>query len=361
LTNRSWRGNDSQNKSIREANMRCAIAAVAVGAVIFAGVAQAQATDPFYAGNTVSIIVGSDAGGGHDLFARTLAKYFGRHIPGNPNIVVQNMAGANGLIAANHLANVAAKDGSVIGAISPGNILEPLLQSGQAARFDPRKMQWIGNIASIQLVCATWMTSAVKTVDDARQRQAVVGGGSSVSSSAILPTVMNELLGTKFKIVTGYRSGNVRIALERGEIDGICGWGYSTLLATAPDWIINHKLNFLAQSGLKRMKELPDTPLVSEFAQGEVDKAIFRLLTYRELLGRPYVAPPETPKHRVDILRKAFAEAMKDPDYLAEAKQAHQDVDFTDYRGMESVIADAYAMPQEIVRRVAALTRAKGK
>jgi tripartite-type tricarboxylate transporter receptor subunit TctC len=247
----------------------------------------------------------------------------------------------------------------VIGAISPGNILEPLFQTGQAARFDPRKMQWIGNIASIQLACATWLTSDVKTVDDARKRQAVVGGGSSVSSSAVLPNVMNELLGTKFKIVTGYQSGNVRIALERGEIDGICGWGYTTLLATAPDWIINRKLNFLAQSGLKRMKELPDTPLISEFAQAEEDKAIFRLLTYRELLGRPYVTAPEAPKPRVDMLRKAFADTMEDPEYLAEAKLAFQDVDFTDYRGMEALIADAYAMPQSVIRRVAELTRAK--
>ena len=334
--------------------------AILAALIATAGGAQAQSPEAFYSATTLTIVVGSDAGGGHDIFARTLSKYFGKHIPGRPNIVVQNMAGANGIIAANFIGNVAPKDGSTIAAISPGNLIEPLLQSGQAARFDPRKFNWIGNIANIQLTCSTWHTNPVKTVEDARKTQVIVGGGSSVSSSAIFPNVMNELLGTKFKIITGYQSGNVRIALERGEIEGICGWGYSTLLATAPDWIATKKLNFLAQSGLKRMAELPDTPLISEFAKGEEDQAIVRLLTYRELLGRPYTAPPGAPADRVEALRKAFAETMRDPAYLAEAKASYQDVDFTDYKGMEAVISDAYSMPPNVVKRVAQLTRTSG-
>ena len=339
---------------MRIAPLAAALLFIVSGATHQAG---AQTTESFYGSTPLTIVVGSDAGGAHDAFARTLGKHFGRHLPGHPNVVVQNMAGANGVIAANYIANVAPKDASVIAAISPGNIVEPLLQSGQAARFDPRKMQWIGNIANIQLTCSTWHANPVKSVEEARRTQVIVGGGSSVSSSAILPNVMNELLGTKFKIITGYQSGNVRLALERGEIEGICGWGYSTLLATAPDWIATKKLNFLAQSGLKRMAELPDTPLISEFASGAEDQAIFRLLTYRELLGRPYVAPSGAPVDRVEALRKAFGETMRDPEYLAEAKAAYQDVDFTDYKGMEAVINDAWAMPPNVVKRVAQLTR----
>lgn len=322
---------------------------------------QAQPAPNFYSGSTLTLIVGSEPGGGHDLFARVLAPFFSRHIPGNPTIVVQDMSGANGLIAANYVANAAAKDGSVIGAISPGNIVEPLLQTNQAARFDPRKLNWIGNIASIQLACATWISSPVKTVTDARERTAIVAAGSPVSSSAILPKVMNELLGTKFKVITGYQPRDVKVAVERGEVDGICGWAYATLQASDPDWIIDHKLNFLAQSGLKRMPQLPDVPLVSELASGANDQAIFRLLTYRELLGRPYFAPPGTPSDRVEILRKAFAGTMRDPDYLAAAKAAHQDVDYTDPEGMQRVIADAYAMPQDVIKRVSQLTRGGGK
>lgn len=322
---------------------------------------RAQTSESFYAVNPLTIVVGSDAGGGHDLFARTLAKYIGRHLVGRPAIVVHNMPGADGLVAANYIANVAPKDGSVIAALSPGNLIEPLLQPDQAAKFDPRSMNWIGNIASIQLVCSTWISNPVKSVEDARKTQVVVGGGSSVSSSAVLPNVMNQLLGTKFKIITGYQAGNVRLALERGEIGGICGWGYSTLQATAPEWLTSGKLNFLAQSGLKRMAQLPGVPLISEFASSAEDQAIFRLLAYREVLGRPYAAPPGTPPERVAALRAAFAETMSDPEYLRDAALAHQDVDFTDHAGMEAVIADAYAMKPSVVRRVMELTRAPTK
>jgi tripartite-type tricarboxylate transporter receptor subunit TctC len=330
-------------------------------ASIAASATRAQTVANFYSGNTLSIIVGSEPGGGHDLFARVFAKFFGRHIPGNPAVIVQDMAGANGLIAANYVANVAPKDGLAVGAIAPGNIFEPLLQTEQAARFDPRKLQWIGNIASIQLVCATWTASAVKTIADARKAAAVVAAGSAISSSAVFPRVMNELLGTKFKVVTGYQSGDVKVAVERGEVDGVCGWGYTTLLASDPEWLIDNKLNFIAQSGLKRMRQLPDVPLVSELASGATNQAIFRLLTYRELLGRPYFAPPGVPPERVEILRKAFAETMQDPDYIADAKTAHQDVDFTDHTGMERVIADAYAMPADVVERVSQLTHSTKK
>ena len=337
--------------------------AFALGAAFFATAprAQAQSATNFYSGGTISLVVGSEPGGGHDLFARVFAKFYGRHIPGNPAVVVQDMSGANGLIAANYIANAAPKDGLVIGAISPGNIIEPLLQTNQAARFDPRKLPWIGNIASIQLACATWIASPVKTIADAKKTTAIVAAGSPVSSSAIFPKVMNELLGTKFKIITGYQPGDIKIAVERGEVDGICGWGYATLQTSDPEWLIDHKLNFLAQSGLRRMPQLPDVPLVSDLASGANDQAIFRLLTYRELLGRPYLAPPGVPADRVDILRKAFADTMQDPDYLADAKAAHQDVDFTDHTGMEHLIADAYAMPQDVVKRVSELTRSNGK
>ena len=335
--------------------------AIAIATFVTTGGVLAQPAQSFYSGSTLSLIVGSEPGGGHDLFARVFAQFFSRHVPGHPTIVVQDMSGANGLIAANYVANVAAKDGSVIGAISPGNIIEPLLQTNQAARFDPRKLNWIGNIASIQLACATWVSSPVKTVADAKERTAIVAAGSPVSSSAILPKVMNELLGTKFKVITGYQPGDVKVAVERGEVDGICGWAYATLQASDPDWLINHKLNFLAQSGLKRMPQLPDVPLVSELAAGANDQAIFRLLTYRELLGRPYFAPPGVPSDRVETLRKAFADTMRDPAYLAAAKAANQDVDFTDSDGMQRVIADAYAMPEDVVKRVSQLTRSNGK
>jgi tripartite-type tricarboxylate transporter receptor subunit TctC len=327
-----------------------------LASLFLATAAHAQGVADFYGKNKLTIIVGSGVGGAHDAYARLLARHFGNFIPGHPSIIVQNMVGAGGVVAANHIANVAPRDGSVIAALFPGNIVEPLLQKTKGANYDPRQMTWIGNIDSLQLVCFTWHTSPVKTIEQAREREVVMGGQSAGSGTGVLPFLMNKMLGTKFKIVTGYSSGPLRLALERGEIQGICGLAYSTVLASSPNWILEHKLNFLAQTGLKPSPALPDTPLVSKLASNAEDSAIFRLLDIRDALGRPYVAPPGIPAERAAALREAFAKTMRDPAYLEDAKKAHQEVDFADYKQMQAIIAEAYAMPKEIIRAVSDLT-----
>jgi tripartite-type tricarboxylate transporter receptor subunit TctC len=319
--------------------------------------AQAPTVEKFYADGTLIIIMGGDPGGAHDLYARVLARHMGRHIPGKPNIVVQNKTGANGLVAANFVANTAPRDGSVIAGATPASVLEPLFQEGQAAHYDSRELGWIGNIASLQLVCATWGASPVKTIADAKARTVIVGAAAPTSSSSVLPNVMNNLLGTKFKIVTGYQNSALRLAVERAEVDGVCGWAFATLEASAPDWLQQKKLNFLAQTGLKRMAQLPDVPLVSEIAETEEDKAVLRLLTYREVLGRPYFAPPGVLADRLAALRTAFAATMKDEAYLADAATSRQEINFTDYIGMQQVIADAYSVPKATLARVIALIK----
>lgn len=319
--------------------------------------AQSSAVAKFYAENNLAIIMGGDPGGAHDLYARVLARHYSRHIPGNPNIIVQGKAGANGLVATNFVANGAPRDGSVIGAVYPANVMEPLLQDGQGARYDSRELNWIGNIASLQLVCSIWGENPVKSVADAKAREVVVGAAGPLSASSVLPNVMNALIGTKFRVVTGYQNNQLRLAVERSEVEGICGWAFATLEAVAPDWIAQGKLSFLAQTGLKRMAQLPNVPLVSEFVEDEEATSIFRLLTYREVLGRPYFAPPGVPTERLGALREAFAKTMNDPQYLAEAKTSRQDVDFIDHTGMQKIIADAYAMPKSILDRFAKLTK----
>ena len=319
--------------------------------------AQAQTVEEFYRRSGLTIIVGTDAGGAHDAYARVLARHIGRHIPGNPNVIVQNMGGAGGVVAANHLSNVAAKDGTIIGAIFPGSVIEPLLQEGNQAKYDPRQINWIGNIASLQLTCVTWHTSPVKTVDQARAREVVMGGESPAAGTGILPNVMNQLLGTKFKLITGYATSALRLALERGEVEGICGFAYATIVATAPAWIDGKRLNFLAQSGLERAPDLPDVPLIRDFAGNAEDAAVFRLLDIRSALGRPYLAPPGVPADRLSALREAFARTMKDPDYLAETAKAKQDVDFLEAKGMLAVVQEAYAMSPQVVERVKGLIR----
>lgn len=353
--------NASGKKRVSWSGTSSALAFAVAAALLEFGNAPAFAQSPavakFYAESNLAIIMGGDPGGAHDLYARVLARHYGKYIPGNPNIVVQGKAGANGLVAANFVANNAPRDGSVIAAVYPANVMEPLLQDGQGARYDSRELNWIGNIASLQLVCSIWAENPIKTVADARSREVVVGAAGPLSASSVLPNVMNALIGTKFRVVTGYQNQQLRLAVERREVEGICGWAYATLEAAAPDWIAQGKLTFLAQTGLKRMAQLPNVPLVSEFVQDEEAQAIFRLLTYREVLGRPYFAPPGVPADRLAALRDGFAKTMSDPEYLAEAKTSRQEVDFIDHVGMQKIVTDAHAMPKTILERFAKLTR----
>ena len=340
--------------------MRFGRIAAAVGAMlVMTAAAQAQSAADFYKGKQITLIVGNDAGGGHDVFARVFANHYGRHLPGNPNIVVQNMPGASGIVAANHMANVAPKDGLVIAAIYPANVIEPLLTSSAQIRYDPRTLGWIGNIAALNNTCFTWKDSPVKTLADAKTREVITASGSPTSSSSVFPNVLNQLLGTKFKVITGYPNNGMKLAVERGEVEGICGWGFDTLMASVPSWVEEKQINFLAQSGLEKVKELPDVPMVSDFATG-ADKAVFRMLDIRTALGRPYLAPPGVPADRLAALRDGFDRTMRDPAYLADAKKAKQDVNPTDHKGMMAVVQEAYAMPKEVLDKVAALTRASG-
>jgi tripartite-type tricarboxylate transporter receptor subunit TctC len=337
--------------------MRKTLTLVAVVAALLAGSAEAQSVAEFYKGKTLNLIVGGDVGGAHDLYARVFAKHYGRHLPGSPVIVVQNMQGASGVVAANHMANVAPKDGSVIAAIYPANVVQPLFESGDQIKYDPRKLGWIGNIDSLALTCFTGPKSPVKTVEQAKAREVVVGSNSPLSSSSFLPAVMNKLIGTKFKVITGYTSGDMILNVDRGEIDGICGWAWSTIASSAPKWIEEKSVTFLAQSGVAKIPQIPDVPMVSDFATNPLDKQTFQLLDMRTALGRPYFAPPEVPADRLAALRDAFDKTMKDPAYLAETKQAKQDVNYIDYKGMEKLVADAYAMPEAVIKRVIELSK----
>jgi len=311
--------------------------------------ARAQTVAEFYASQPLTIIVASDPGGGYDVYARTFAKILPAHLPGRPTVDVKFISGAGGITAVNVIANEARRDGSVIGAIRAANIIEPLLQqSTNAARYDPRALNWIGNISKQQGACFTWHTSQIKTIDQAKNRDVTVGSTSPLSNIGTLPNILNALIGTRFKVVV---ADNLRVALESGKVEGICGMSYSTVNASAPEWINGNKLNFLAQTGLQKSVALPDVPMVSEFARNSTDRAVFQLLDYREIMGRPYAAPPGVPGDRVAALRRAFDDTMRDPDFRAEARRLNLEVEPTDHKGIEAMIAGAYSMPAEVVRR----------
>lgn len=316
------------------------------------GAASAQTAAPVYAGKQIRMVIASGAGGGYDVYARVLAAHMTDHIPGHPAIVAENMPGGGGMVAINWAYNVAPKDGSVI--LSSFNvILQSALFGDKAAKFDPRNFAAIGSIGKQQNICATWYTSPIKTIDQAKQQEVTVSAEGVNSNSATLPLILNTMIGTKFKIITGYSTGGMRLAAENGEVQGICGLSWSTLKASNPDWVTNHRLNILVQTGEKAQADLPDVPVLINLVSNPDDKQILRLLEFPGELGRPFLMPPGTPTDMVDVLRRAFDETMKDPAFLADAKKTMLDVDPVSGEDMHKIIADAYATPEALVKKAA--------
>ena len=280
----------------------------------------------FYKGKTVTVIVGYTAGGGYDLYARALGRHMGKHLPGNPNFIVQNITGAGSLNAANNLYNVAPKDGTVFGTFGRGIAMEPLIGTAAKAQFDATKFTWLGSGTNEVSLCATWHTSPVKTWHDALKIEFTVGGegaGSDPDTSRPWCATCSE---SSFKLVTGYHgTSDMILAIERGEVDGRCGWSWSSLKSTRPHWIEKKMLNYLVHMSEAKAPELPHIPLVSDFANDR-QKQIVRLVLSRQTMGRPFAAPPGVPADRKQALRRAFDATLKDPAFLAEAEKLKLEV-----------------------------------
>jgi tripartite-type tricarboxylate transporter receptor subunit TctC len=304
----------------------------------------------FYDGRELRLLIGYSAGGGYDTYARLLARYLGRHIPGNPNVVPQNMPGAASLRLANYLYNVAPKDGSVIGIVARGMAMEPLL-SARGTQFDATEFSWIGSLNNEVSVCASWHTSDVKTMQDLMTRELIVGGIGSASGTDVFPLVVRNLLGANIRLITGYPGGNdILLAMERGEVDGRCGWSWSTVLATRPDWIVEGRLNMLVQFALEKHPDLPDVPLVTEFADSEDERMALELIFARQVMGRPFVAPPGIPAERLDALRRAFDATAADPEFLAEAERMQLELNPVSGEEVDALLARVYAASENAIR-----------
>ncbi len=319
--------------------------------MMLAGEAAAQADT--YAGKQIRMVIGSGAGGGYDVYARFLARHLARHVPGNPTIVSQNMPAASGLAATNWAYSAAApRDGTVILATYNALLDDPLYGS-PVARFDPLKFESVGSIAKQQTVCATWHQSPIKTIAQARQQQVTVSATGAAGDRATMPRILNALLGTKFKVINGYGTTESMIAVERGEVDGMCGVSWSTLKVSNPDWVQNNRLNVMVQAGARRQAGLPDVPLVIDHAASAEDRTLIELLFFPQEMGRPFVMPPDTPKELVNAIRRAFDATMKDPAFLAEAQKSMFDVDPLSGEEMETILRRAYATPKALVQRAA--------
>lgn len=336
---------------------RMSIAALAALAVIFSTPSIGQ-TQPslaeFYKAKGVTIIVGSGPSGGYDTYARLMARHWSRHIPGNPTIIVQLMPGAGGIIAHNHVSQKAAKDGSVIAATRTALLVEPLVDGGKATKYDPRTDNWIGNIAEQRLACFVWHTSPVKTLEDAMQREVIIAASAAASNSATLPIIINTMFGTKFKVVSGYVTEAVRLALERGEADGICN-SHANVKVTDPDWIEHNRVRFLIQMGFKPDPNIPEVPTATKYIKNDEDRLVIEFMEARQIMGRPYVAPPGVPEDRLATLRSTFLATLKDPALLADAQKGGLEVEPSDHKAMETLIAKTYALPPHIIKRASDL------
>jgi len=309
------------------------------------------ASADFYQGKTINLVIGYSVGGGYDLYARVLGKYLGKHIPGKPNVVPMNMTGAGSLRAANYIYSVAAKDGTVIGTFSRGMAIAPLVATAQ---FDARKFTWLGSVTKDVSVCITWHASQIKSWEDMSSRQFIAGGEGAGSDPDVFALMYKNVLGAKVKLVSGYHgTSDITLAMERGEVDGLCGISWSTIKARHADWVKAKKINIPVQAALQKDPDLSDVPLATELIKDEEKQQILRLLLTTQLLARPFAAPPEIPADRKEILRKAFDDTMNDPEFRAEADKLKLDVDPIQGSAIDAMLQEIYATPKDVVAKAA--------
>jgi tripartite-type tricarboxylate transporter receptor subunit TctC len=328
----------------------CAIAA----AVFLVSATMARAADvaDFFRGRTITIVIGYSAGGGYDIFARLLARHLGRHVPGNPAVVPQNMPGAGSRKAGMYLYNVAPKDGTTIGTIGRNEPIAPLIEDD--AGFDGSKFTWIGSVANDNSICLSWHTSPVKTWQDLQSRELTVGALAPGDNTVTVPLALRNLFGAKLKLVKGYPgTSDLFLALERGEVEGACGVSWRPILTQHHDWIANKKINILVEVALEGDPSLGETPLITKFVRDPQQVKTLSLLIATQAMARPFLAPPGVPEDRRQALRRAFDDTMKDPLFLADAEKAALYVYPMAGDQIDVLLKDLYATPKELTARAA--------
>ena len=313
------------------------------------------AAEPF-AGKNLSLIIGFGPGGGYDLWGRTVARHIGKHLPGKPSVVPQNMPGAGSYVAASHIYNAAPKDGTVFGIIARDAALGPL-SGAPGARFDATKLSWLGSPTKEHNVCIAFHTAKVRDVKQLRDTQLILGDTGPGTGTRSYPKVLNDLLGFKFKLVSGFRSSaDVFLAMERGEVDGICE-SLDSVNQRKPDWIANKTVNVLLQAGAEPHPSLKGVPNVFDLARNDEERRVLEFLYAGQDIGRPFVAPPDLPPERLKMLRDAFNATMKDPEFIADVKRNKFDLEPEDGEHLTMLINKIYATPKAIIERVGNLIK----
>jgi tripartite-type tricarboxylate transporter receptor subunit TctC len=314
-----------------------------------------DAVADFYRGKQVTIMVGFSPGGSSSLYAQALGRHMGRYLPGSPSFVIQHVPGAGGLVLANNVANTAPRDGTAFAITGRTAAIEPLL-GNRNAKFDGRHFNWIGTANVEYTTCTLWHTAKVKTLQDALSMEAVVGGSGADATEVIFPKAANKLVGTKFKVVLGYPgSTEILLAMERGEVEGFCGIGWTFLKLRKGDWLRDKKVNILYQMSLQKHPELPHVPAIIDHARTPEDRKVFEFLFAPQEMGRPFFAPPDVPAARVAALREAFASTLKDPQFLAEAEKLGVEVQHVGGEQIQRLVERIYASPPEVLARAKAV------
>lgn len=334
---------------------RTSLAGLALGAATAAGLVSGPATAAdFYKGKTIQFIVGGAPGGGFDTYARVISRHMATYIPGKPSIIPQNMPGAGSRKAAAYMYTVAPKDGRAIAAIFPGAIMAPLLDDRRKSKYDATKFVYLASAAKGTRVCVTWHASKTKTYEDAQKRQTIMAASQRGGATRDFPAFLNKLTGTKFKLVSGYKgTKDMIIAMERGEVEGLCGYYWSSLKTQKADWVRDHKLNILVQMAMEPHPELTrmKIPEIWKYVKGADDRKLIELLLSQQIFGRPYIAPPGVPVDRVTALRTAFSAVFADKNFLKDAKRARLAISPTSGIEVQHLVAKLYETPKKIVER----------
>jgi tripartite-type tricarboxylate transporter receptor subunit TctC len=319
---------------------------------------RAQTVEEFYTGRIVTLYIGYTVGGAYDLYGRLLARHIGRHIPGQPTIVPVNMEGAGSLKLMNWLYNAAPRDGSAFGTVNQSAAFVPLVGVRELARYDPSKFTWIGSANEEISVCVAWKRTGITQFDQLYDQELIIGSTGAGADEYALHALVRHVLGAKLRSVVGYAGGNeMNFAMERGETDGRCGWAWSSVKTTRPQWLEDGTIQVLLQFGLRKHPELPDVPLIMDLAKSEEDRRVLRLVLVNAVFGRPFVAPPDLPADRAAALEAAFEATMKDPEFLADARRLNAEITPVSGETLDRLLAETYATAPEVIERTRALLK----
>ena len=333
----------------RSFGCRITLAGTVLAAVTSAPAASAQTVAEFYKDRQVTLTIGFNPGGGFDTYGRLVARHIGRHIPGQPTIVVKNRPGAGSVIAANSLYSTAPKDGTEIGLIAESVPLHPLYGLART-RFEALKFNWLGSVSRSTSICLVWHTSKTMTAKDLFDRETVIG--TAGTSTIMFPLALNSVLGMRMKLVTGYRgTAGLMLALERGEIEGMCGSVYDAVKTRHPEWLAEKKVRVVIEIGGEKSGNFTNVPFAMDLAKSEDDRKVLNLILGPTIMGRPFMTPPDVPADRLAALKAAFTATMKDQAFLADARKLNIEVDPITGEHIERFVKGAYATPAPIVAR----------